>query len=177
MDVRFVILAKPGSPNRDKFRRLPAVVGRADDVAIKLPADYVSRRHCEILERDGAVFLRDLGSTNGTSIDGEPVPPDAEVPVRSGGLIQIGGYRIRVEFGTSGTTAVAMPAGAAADNPDDNKTVPLADTDGGSSPAGEFGFLDPAGEDPGSGGDAGWPAPAVEPPDEGDLDTFFKSLS
>jgi predicted component of type VI protein secretion system len=188
VDVRFVILAKPGTPNRDKFRRLPAVIGRAEDAALRLPADFVSRRHCEILERDGTVFLRDLGSTNGTSIDGEVAPAHAEVPMRSGGTIQIGGYRIRIEFGTSCTTAVATPVGTAAAVPDDRKTVPLADTgaeaDSGpaatasaSSAPGDFGFLEPPSDEPVGDGDAAWPAPAAEPPDEGDLDSFFKSLS
>lgn len=180
MDVRFVILAKPGTPNRDKFRRLPAVVGRAEDAAIRLPADYVSRRHCEFVERDGVVLLRDLGSTNGTSLDGETVSANTEVPVRSGGLIQIGGYRIRVEYGTSGTTAVAAAANVAADVSDEEETVPLPDTgaesqpgmeagEGSAAPEGDFGFLaTSAGEDA---------SPLKAAPDDGDLDSFFKSLS
>ena len=81
MDVRFVILAKPGSPNRDKFRRLPAVIGRAEDAAVRLSADYVSRRHCELLERNGGVMLRDLGSTNGTYLDRSKVTTAVRVPI------------------------------------------------------------------------------------------------
>jgi predicted component of type VI protein secretion system len=158
VDVRFVILAKPGSPHRDKFRRLPAVIGRAetDDVALRLPADYVSRRHCELLERDGGVVLRDLGSTNGTVLDGQPVAAGVEVAVASGSTIQIGGYRIRVEYGTSGTTAVATAAAGAA--PNDVETVPLTDPDG-----------------PSGNGDE---APlAASPSTDEDLNSFFKSLS
>lgn len=157
MDVRFVILAKPGSPNRDKFRRLPAVVGRAEDAALRLPADYVSRRHCELLERDGVVVLRDLGSTNGTTLDGVPVTAGAEMAVASGSTIQIGGYRIRVEYGTSGTTAVASPA--AHPVPDEIETVPLSDE------------AAPAAAD-----EQAWPM-APQSNDDGDLDSFFKSLS
>jgi len=157
VDVRFVILAKAGSPNRDKFRRLPAVIGRAEDVAVRLSADYVSRRHCELLERDGAVVLRDLGSTNGTTLDGVQVAAGAEVPVASGSTIQIGGYRIRLEYGMSGTTAVAtaaVPPAAA-----DIETVPLPDEGG-----------------PPVADDQAWPA-VPESTDDGDLDSFFKSLS
>ncbi|MFM7243146.1 MAG: FHA domain-containing protein [Planctomycetaceae bacterium] len=157
MDVRFVILAKPGSPNRDKFRRLPAVVGRAEDVALRLPADYVSRRHCELLERDGGVVLRDLGSTNGTTLDGARVAAGVEVAVVSGSTIQIGGYRIRVEYGTSGTTAVASPATHSA--PDEIETVPLSDE--AAPPAAD---------------EQAWPM-MPESTDDGDLDSFFKSLS
>lgn len=156
MDVRFVILAKPGSPHRDKFRRLPAVIGRAetDEVALRLPADYVSRRHCELLERDGGVVLRDLGSTNGTVLDGQPVAAGGEVAVASGSTIQIGGYRIRVEYGTSGTTAVATAAAGPA--PNDVETVPLTDADGSAGT-----------------GDHDSPAAAIDD----DLNSFFKSLS
>jgi predicted component of type VI protein secretion system len=157
VDVRFVILAKPGSPNRDKFRRLPAVIGRAEDAAVRLSADYVSRRHCELLERNGGVMLRDLGSTNGTTLDGKQVDAGAEVTVVSGSTIQIGGYRIRVEYGTSGTTAVATAA--VRPGPDDIETVPLPDE--GGQPIAD---------------DQAWPM-VPESTDDGDLDSFFKSLS
>jgi pSer/pThr/pTyr-binding forkhead associated (FHA) protein len=32
---------------------------------------WVSRRHCEIVERDGLLFVRDFGSRNGTFLNGQ----------------------------------------------------------------------------------------------------------
>lgn len=46
-------------------------VGRAAGCAIRLDDDtFVSSLHARIYERDGAVWLEDLGSTNGTTVNG-----------------------------------------------------------------------------------------------------------
>ena len=60
-----------------------------------LPEDCVSRRHAE-LRRDGERwFLRDLGSSNGTRVNGVRVIEDTEV--RPGDRLSLGGaaYRLR----------------------------------------------------------------------------------
>ena len=53
-------------------------VGRAGDNAVQLPVGRVSKQHAIIRVEGDRLFIRDLGSTNGTEIDGEPVG-DAEV--------------------------------------------------------------------------------------------------
>jgi pSer/pThr/pTyr-binding forkhead associated (FHA) protein len=45
-------------------------IGRSQDSQIVLDEPMVSRQHAEIVERDGACVIRDLGSTNGTCVDG-----------------------------------------------------------------------------------------------------------
>jgi pSer/pThr/pTyr-binding forkhead associated (FHA) protein len=60
-----------------------------------LPESYVSRRHAE-LWRDGERWLlRDLGSSNGTRVNGVRVTEDVEV--RPGDRVSLGGaaYRLR----------------------------------------------------------------------------------
>ena len=54
----------------DVRRKKRVLIGRGDDCDIKLVSDRVSRHHCEILYKDGHYELRDLGSTNGTYVDG-----------------------------------------------------------------------------------------------------------
>ena len=49
----------------------------------------VSKLHTAIELRDGRIFLRDLGSTNGTIVDGRTLR-DAETEIRDGDRIQIG---------------------------------------------------------------------------------------
>lgn len=51
----------------------PVVIGRRPDVTVALPSNTVSRRHAQIEHQDGEYFLSDLGSTNGTLLNGEPV--------------------------------------------------------------------------------------------------------
>jgi len=49
---------------------LPAVIGRSADAEVRLNDPTVSRCHCEIEEMEGVLVVRDLGSKNGTYING-----------------------------------------------------------------------------------------------------------
>ena len=141
MEVRFVILA----PARRKGSipvRLPLLVGRADEAKFRIPQDCVSRRHCEFVLEDDAVVVRDLGSTNGTFLDGERLPAREPMRVRPGAEIRIGEVAFRVDYAPSASApAPAAPAPADAD------TVPLGDTVAPSEPT-DLPTLEPAGDEP-----------------------------
>jgi hypothetical protein len=63
------------------LKYLPAVVGRGPDSSVPLDADLnVSRRHAEMYEWNGMLRIRDLGSSYGTWINGEPVTDHAVAP-------------------------------------------------------------------------------------------------
>lgn len=47
------------------------IIGRRDDCAVCLPGNTISRRHAQIRHTDGQYHLTDLGSTNGTVLNGE----------------------------------------------------------------------------------------------------------
>lgn len=51
----------------------PLVLGRGRSCDIVLDDPIVSRRHCQVSEKDGEVLLEDLGSRNPVLINGEPV--------------------------------------------------------------------------------------------------------
>jgi len=62
------------------------VIGRGSDADITIPDGGTSRRHVEILWDGERAMVRDLGSTNGTSLDGRkiseaPLPPDSVVTI------------------------------------------------------------------------------------------------
>jgi hypothetical protein len=66
----------------------PVLIGRANDSTLVLTDDYASTRHARISRQDGAWYVEDLGSTNGTyygqrKLDG-PVPMEMGVPLRVG---------------------------------------------------------------------------------------------
>jgi hypothetical protein len=72
------------------------LIGRPDsilqsypDVEIELD-DAVSRRHAEIRRHDGQYFLTDLGSTNGTLLNGTRLEAQQEYPLAHGDRIHIG---------------------------------------------------------------------------------------
>ena len=50
-----------------------ALVGRGDDCDLRVDHKSVSKRHCVLVVTDGLVLLRDLGSTNGTRVNGTRV--------------------------------------------------------------------------------------------------------
>lgn len=97
MNVRFVVVA-PESKKGTFTVKLPIVVGRSEEAKFRIQQDRVSRKHCEFLGQDGVVYLRDLGSTNGTFLDDEQVPASEKTPIKSGAVVRVGGLAFRVEY-------------------------------------------------------------------------------
>lgn len=71
MQAKFVII--DGAKKAKVALRLPTVIGRSADAALKVPGHQVSRNHCEVYEYEGELCVRDLGSTNGTLVNGQPI--------------------------------------------------------------------------------------------------------
>ena len=69
-------------------------VGRAAGCSISLDEQYVSQVHSRIFVRDGSVFVEDLGSTNGTWVNGTRAV--GQMPARLGDRIQIGNVVMEV---------------------------------------------------------------------------------
>lgn len=109
MNVRFVV-TKPAAKAKTFPIRLPIVVGRSEEAKFRIQQDRVSRKHCEFFEQEGRVYLRDLGSTNGTLLDGELVETSVKIPLESGAVVQVGSLAFRVEFDTSTATTPLQPA-------------------------------------------------------------------
>lgn len=69
--------------------RPDTIVQNYPDVEIELD-DGVSRRHAEIRRHDGQYVITDVGSTNGTLLNGEKLAPNEEIPLHSGDRIHLG---------------------------------------------------------------------------------------
>ena len=69
------------------LERLPVMMGRGADAEIQVHDRFASRHHCEISERDGSLFVRDLGSTNGCLINGRCA---TESSLRPGDTLSVG---------------------------------------------------------------------------------------
>jgi pSer/pThr/pTyr-binding forkhead associated (FHA) protein len=66
--------------------------GRDPQNSVFLEDAMVSRRHAVLeFHIDGSVLLRDLGSRNGTYVNGERLPENQPTPLRNGDSIRIGG--------------------------------------------------------------------------------------
>jgi pSer/pThr/pTyr-binding forkhead associated (FHA) protein len=69
------------------------IVGRSSEVDLVLAEDLVSRRHARIAVEGGAVTLQDLGSTNGTFLNGQRVK---KARIAEGDRILIGGSLLKL---------------------------------------------------------------------------------
>jgi pSer/pThr/pTyr-binding forkhead associated (FHA) protein len=76
---------------------LPAVIGRAQDVAITLAHPLVSRHHCELRAENGQLWVRDLGSLNGTFVGSQRI---MEAELKPGGLLTVGTVTFRALYDT-----------------------------------------------------------------------------
>lgn len=70
----------------------PVVLGRGRSADITVEDTGVSRRHLEIDQRDGTYIVSDLGSTNGSHLDGTPLTGRREIT--NGSVIAMGRARI-----------------------------------------------------------------------------------
>ena len=69
-------------------------IGRGDEADLILPNVSVSREHALVEVTDQGVFLTDLGSQNGLTIDGEEVPANERQLLKSKSEIQIGNFSL-----------------------------------------------------------------------------------
>jgi transcriptional regulator with PAS, ATPase and Fis domain len=91
------------------------VVGRSSAATIQIDDPKVSREHARIVRRDGALQLVDLGSRNGTRVNGKTARGQS-VPLSSGDIIRFGQAEILIAE-TAGQRERPDPAAAAVELP------------------------------------------------------------
>lgn len=84
------------------------VIGREGDIA--LMDSRISRRHAQITNNDGNLMLEDLGSSNGTSVNGRKLGPGEKAPLAGGEKISFAGLEVAVQLpgAKSGNTTQAF---------------------------------------------------------------------
>ena len=75
-------------------------IGRTDSCDIAIPDSTISGHHCTLFRtEEGVYMLRDEGSTNGSSLNGEPIEAGQEVVLKHGDIFQLGGIEIMFDTG------------------------------------------------------------------------------
>ena len=80
--------------------RLPTVIGRGRDVNLTLPHALVSRRHAELFEKNGILYVRDLGSLNGTYVNNRKINSDQLLAPNE--LLTLGNVTFRAMYEADG---------------------------------------------------------------------------
>ncbi len=93
--MKLVVLAgaKQGTEiplKKDKF-----VIGRASDCTLRAGSEAISRHHCAILRGERGLSVRDLGSRNGTYVNGERIK--GETAISSGDTVRVGTLEFRLD--------------------------------------------------------------------------------
>jgi len=99
------------------------IIGRDEGCHLRPASPAISKKHCAVFIRTGKVFVRDLGSTNGTFLNDEQVVGDREV--MDGDRLKAGPLDFTVQVsGKSDSTPL----------PDSLKSVPTSQGSGVSAP-------------------------------------------
>lgn len=94
--MNYVLQVVRGRSTTATLKLAPGVttVGRHDDCLIRVKSSQVSRRHCEFFEVSGQLNVRDLGSSNGTYVNGKRITGSKEI--KPGDELTVGSITLRV---------------------------------------------------------------------------------
>src|SRR6516164_1674548 len=87
-----IIMRGPDTGRHFSLKSDRTTLGRNLDCAIPLTGKQVSRQHAHIYHQDGQYFLQDLGSSNGTFLNGKRLMPHAPSLLTERDTFQIGPY-------------------------------------------------------------------------------------
>jgi pSer/pThr/pTyr-binding forkhead associated (FHA) protein len=93
--MRARLVAIDGGPSIDIVKDL-TLIGRDEDCDVRFEQKSISKLHCVIAKTDGLLLLRDLGSTNGTRVNGQRVRRAALLP---NDMLSVANIKYRVLFG------------------------------------------------------------------------------
>lgn len=97
-----------------RLQQQSASIGRSSENQIVVRDERVSRKHAEITPLEGGWAIRDLGSRNGTVVDGQKIT--GQQRLQEGDSIEVGGCRITFSYSLAGGFAASrqVPASPAA---------------------------------------------------------------
>ncbi|QEL16581.1 FHA domain-containing protein [Limnoglobus roseus] len=93
--MRARLVPVDGGPVLDLSKDL-TLVGRSEDCDLFIDHKSVSKQHCVLVKTEGLVLVRDLGSTNGTRVNGTRVRRAALLPNDN---LAIANFKYLVKFG------------------------------------------------------------------------------
>lgn len=136
MDV-VLVMFKDGKRRDFPLSKSKMIIGRKPDCELRIPTGDVSRQHCEIEVEGDELTVRDLGSSNGTYVNGKRI---AETTLEAGDELRVGPVQFVVQIDGDPQNidaddfeplpaAVAVDAKPPAPRPQKPPAAPVADED------------------------------------------------
>jgi ABC-type multidrug transport system ATPase subunit/pSer/pThr/pTyr-binding forkhead associated (FHA) protein len=86
-----------GETREYRLTQTPLTIGRNADNLVVLNSDIVSRYHARLEQSNGTYQIVDLGSSNGTNVNGNELEPRVPYPIREGDVITIAGFTLTLK--------------------------------------------------------------------------------
>eukprot|EP00475_Leptophrys_vorax_P020754 TRINITY_DN28489_c0_g1_i2.p1 TRINITY_DN28489_c0_g1~~TRINITY_DN28489_c0_g1_i2.p1 ORF type:complete len:119 (+),score=3.71 TRINITY_DN28489_c0_g1_i2:102-458(+) len=84
------------------------LIGRSTECNLKIASSQVSRTHCRITLGTDSVFVEDLGSANGTIVDGQLLPPHQPTAIAPGASIIVGPAEFQIDYVASTSATMVL---------------------------------------------------------------------
>lgn len=114
MQVKLRVMRGSSSGKEIGLKGPKFVIGRAEDCHMRARSDAISRRHCAVLIRSSHVSVRDLGSRNGTYVNGVRI--ESEHALQDGDHLQVGPLEFTVVVQQSATAKTRYTAAHQSDS-------------------------------------------------------------
>jgi pSer/pThr/pTyr-binding forkhead associated (FHA) protein len=89
MEVKLIVASGKNQGKEISLTGQQFLIGRGEGCQLRPASERISRKHCAIIISEGRVIARDLGSTNGTSVNKEKISGDREL--KNGDKLNVGG--------------------------------------------------------------------------------------
>jgi pSer/pThr/pTyr-binding forkhead associated (FHA) protein len=97
MDVRLLVAHAKADAKQIALGR-ETLIGRSPECNLRIASGQVSRKHCVIKVDEAIVTVRDLGSANGTRLNGQTIKTEVDMPIPPGSTLVVGPLKFIVQF-------------------------------------------------------------------------------
>jgi hypothetical protein len=113
MDAKLVVAKGKTAVKEIPLGGISTIIGRRNDCSLRIPSPLVSRQHCELTQAGNRLIVKDLGSSNGTFVNGAKIKSKE---LKSGDTLGVGPITFIVQLGGAAISPsdTARPRAAAA---------------------------------------------------------------
>ncbi len=101
INARLTILGGPLSGQETLISQGKLIIGREEDCSLRIQSEFLSRHHCVLLLDEDTLRIRDLGSKNGTFVNGRRIGSEEHI-LCNGDTVSVGDFNFHVAMEQAG---------------------------------------------------------------------------